>query len=125
MCTRELGDELFGWNPRHTIDISFLDKDPEQHVRMRRSLTLKYGSERTVSIDDLHFIDAKLPYRQCIPDSETLSKYELTSQCFPTVEGERRIDMILGARKIRKFHVLNECRWKKCEPCQPLVVIIP
>jgi len=121
LCTRELADELFGWRPEDSISIQFLEKDVESYPCMKRQLVLKYGNGGNVALQDVPFVNTKLPYHQCIPDRSILEKNGLAEDCFPVISGNRRIDMIVGAQDMRKLQLLEKCEWKDNEPCAPLL----
>ena len=116
LCTRELVEELFGWNPEESINIKFLEKDSEDYPCMKQPLVLQYGNEENVALQDIPFVDAKLPYHQCIPNPSILQKYGLSEETFPAVSGDhRRVDMIFGANDMRKLQILKNCEWKDSE----------
>ena len=101
-----IAESLYGWTLSDTIGIRFLEKSPDEYYCMKRTLRLKYGESQTVELHDVPFIDARLPYSQCIPDQAVLDKYGLTDDCFSWLQRRQRVDMILGAQDIRRFQVL-------------------
>ena len=103
ICTRELAESLFEWNPEHKITIQFLEKQPDEYNCMRETLPVRQGDGRIVDIPNISFIETTLPYKEGIPNQEIIAQYDLWKHDFPILNGEPRVDMILGAQEIRKF----------------------
>ena len=123
ICSRKLAKTLYGWKPNDNLSIRFLEKSPESYVCMKKTLSLRHGNDHIVEMKNVAFIDAKLPYSECLPNKKDLRKYDLDGQDFPVAQNEQRIDMILGAPDIRKFKILDECIWEKSLPDEPLIGI--
>ena len=121
ICNRELAERLFEWDPRASISIKFLEQTPEDHLCMNRTLCLKSGSTGVVELHDVPFIDAKLPYSDCIPSDELLGMYGLQQHHSHVVQDERRVDMIFGAQDLRKFRVLETCVWQESDSSELLI----
>ena len=87
------------------------------------SPTWKWGN---VALQDIPFVDTKLPYHQCIPSPSILLKYGLSEETFPVVSGDRRReDMIFGVNVMRKLQILQNCEWKDSEPSKSLIGFRP
>ena len=126
LCTRELAEDLFGWNPEESISIKFLEKDSEDYPCMKQPLVLQHGNGGNVALQDIPFVDTKLPYHQCIPSPSILLKYGLSEETFPVVSGDRRReDMIFGVNVMRKLQILQNCEWKDSEPSKSLIGFRP
>ena len=123
ICSRKVAETLYGWKPNDNLSIHFLEKSPESYVCMKKTLSLRHGNDHIVEMKNVAFIDAKLPYNECLPKKKDLRKYDLDGQDFPVAQNEQRIDMILGAPDIRKFKILDECIWEKSLPDEPLIGI--
>ena len=123
ICSRKLAETLYGWKPNDNLSIRFLEKSPESYVCMKKTLSLRHGNDHIVEMKNVAFIDAKLPYSECLPNKKDLRKYDLDGQDFPVAQNEQRIDMILGAPDIHKFKILDECIWEKSLPDEPLIGI--
>ena len=121
ICTRELAESLIEWNPEDKITIQFLEKQPDEYNCMRETLPVRQGDGKIVDIPNISFIETTLPYKEGIPNQEIIAKYDLWKHGFPILNGEPRVDMILGAQEIRKFKIFEECTWKKEPRCHPLI----
>ena len=121
ICTRELAESLFEWNPEHKITIQFLEKQPDEYNCMRETLPVRQKDGKIVDIPNISFIETTLPYKEGIPNQETIAKYDLWKHGFPILKGEPRVDMILGGQEIRKFKIFEECTWKKEPRSHPLI----
>ena len=121
ICTRELAESLFEWNPEDKITIQFLEKQSDEYDCMHETLTVRQGDGKIVDIPNISFIETTLPYKESIPNQEIIAQYDLWKHDFPILNGEPRVDMILGAQEIRKFKIFEECTWKKEPGCHPLV----
>ena len=64
---------------------------------MKQTLRLRYDKTKIVELNQVSFIDTVLPYKECIPSDQVLRKFDLPEECFPVIQNERRIDVILGA----------------------------
>ena len=62
-----------------------------------------------------------LPYKEGISSDQVLRKFNLPEECFPVIQNERRIDMILGAQDMRQFKLLETCKWQEGLSHGPLV----
>ena len=118
LCTRQLAEKLWKWDPKDKVNIKFLEKSPKCFPCMTQTLHLK-DSDNSVTLQNIPSIDVRLPYHQYIPSQETLKKYSLLDECFPITE--RRVDMILGARDMRKLKVFECCVWEENLPNEPLI----
>ena len=121
ICNRKLAERLFGWDSRASISIKFLEQTPEDHQCMNRTLCLKSGSTSVVELPGVPFIDAKLPYSDCILNDELLGMYRLQQHHSRVLQDERRVDMIFGAKDLRKFRVLETCVWQESDSFELLI----
>ena len=121
LCTRELAEKLFGWKPKDEISIQFLEKAAESYPCIKQTLRLRYDKTKIVELNQISFIDTVLPYKECIPSDQVLRKFDLPEECFPVIQNERRIDMILGAQDMRQFKLLETCKWQEGLSQGPLV----
>ena len=99
----------------------FLEKQSDEYDCMRETLSVRQGAGKIVDISNISFIETTLPYKEDIPNLDLTAKYDLWKHDFSILNGEERVDMILGAQKIRKFLIFEECTWKKGPGCHPLV----
>ena len=125
ICTKELTEKLFGWVPNNTINVQFLENSPDQYPCMIRSLQLRWGDQDIVNLPNLPFVDITLPFSQHLPGKNVMRKYQLEENCFPFGTDDCKVDMILGARDIRKFRVFETCVWNSGPLCKPLLGVHP
>ena len=44
---------------------------------MKLTLCVKHGEDQTDILNDVSFVDTKLPYNQCVPKEQVLCKHDL------------------------------------------------
>ena len=125
ICTKDLAEKMFRWSPEDSISISFLNEKAKRYQCMKKTLQLKYGENDTVNIPDVGFIDMKLPYSQCVPDKWQAKEHGYSVDHCHAAHEKRSVDMILGAKDLRKFQVLEKCRWNNAAACEYLIAAHP
>ena len=125
ICTKDLAENMFRWSPEDSISISFLNEKAKRYQCMKKTLRLKYGENDTVNIPDVAFIDMKLPYSQCVPDKWLAKEYGYSVDHCHVAHEKRSVDMTLGAKDLRKFQVLEKCRWNNAAAFEYLVAAHP
>ena len=125
ICTKDLAEKMFRWSPEDCVSISFLNEKAKRYQCMKKTLRLKYGENDTVNILDVVFIDMKLPYSQCVPDKWQAKEHGYSVDHCHAAHEKRSVDMILGAKDLRKFQVLEKCRWNNAAACEYLVAAHP
>ena len=87
-----------------------------------KTLQLNHGKSDTVIISDVAFIDMKLLCSQCVANKWLAKKHGCSVDYCHDTHKEHFADMILGAKDLRKFQVLEKCRrWNNAAACEYLV----
>ena len=77
---------------------------------MRETSPFRQENGKIVNIPNISYIETTFPYKEGNPNQELIVKYDLLKLDFPILSGESRVDMILGAQKIKKFKSLMKKR---------------
>ena len=124
LCTKFLAKKLYGWDPTEKSELQFLEGDPKTYGCMKRPIHLKLSaSTNVIPMQEVIFLDTKLPFSGGIPDTNVLQKHKASHAKFPIIAGNRRIDMIMGAPHINKFGIFFNTKWAETSSGGPKVGI--
>ena len=73
-----------------------------------------------ISVQNISFIESTLSYKKDIPNQGLIKKYDLRKHDFTIINGEPRVNMILGGQEFIIFKILEECTWKYGPACHAL-----
>ena len=120
-CTKELAAKFQKWVPHRKQRIKVLGGEEIERSAMDMPLLLETRSGSVVHAHDIIFMDTTFPYAQNIPNREVVERYLHTKNNFTSVEGPRRIDMIIGAPFLREHGIFTHGKWTRGGRYEPLI----